>query len=237
MGVFRQMKTLTEMRKEIPKEIIDMASDIHGHMSPGLTAGLKMLLYGLEQIEITSEDKVIIVSESVRCLQDANFAVCNYLIKENNWRIYARAFDVGKFSIQILKNFRKERGKHKHEHKNHSGHSNDHDNDNDTPRKMELFRVVLNPEKVKEYPMFWKWAYQQEKKKAPLKELIADIARAVDEDIFKIIPFSGQMNEFCHVVNKDLIKCPECGESVEKITTIERDGTKICRVCAFFKKL
>lgn len=221
------MKKIAEMRKNIPKEIVDMASDIHGHISPGLTAGLKMLLYGLEQIEITPEDKVIVVSESVRCLQDANFAVCHYLINENNWRIYSRTYDVGKFSIQILKNFRKQRGKHKKG--NHDNHGNQ------DKRKMELFRVVLNPEKVKEYPMFWKWAYQQEKKKAPLKELVADISRAIDEDIFEVIPFSGQMNEFCHVVNKDLIKCPKCGESVERITAVDQEGKKICRVCAFFK--
>ncbi len=202
------MITISEMRKKIPKDIIKIAEDIHGHMSPGLFTGFKIILYGLDQITITPQDKIVLVSESVRCLQDAAFAVTNYLINENQWRIYPRTYDVGKISVQIHKNYDRHKG------------------------KGELMRIIIDRERVKPYPLFYNWLYQLERKKAPLNELLMDIERAPDETIFKILPFSGEMTDLCHMMNKNLVKCPNCGEFTEKATFL---GDQ-CRICAYFKK-
>ncbi len=195
------------MRKKIPEIIIKTAEDIHGHMSPGLMTGFKMILFGLDQISITPKDKVIIISESVRCLQDAAFCISSFLIQENKWRVYPKTYDVGKISIQIHKNYDR-----------HSGNG-------------ELLRVVIDPDKVKSYTLFYNWLYQMEKKKAPLEELLNDINRAPDEEIFKVLPFSGKMTDLCHMMNKKLIKCPKCGEQTEKATFVG----EICRICAYFE--
>ncbi len=202
------MIPISEMRKKIPEKILRMAEDIHGHMSPGLITGFKMILFGLDQISITPQDKIVIVSESVRCLQDAAFSISNYLIQENKWRIYPKTYDVGKLSLQILKNYDKDTG------------------------GGELLRIIIDPEKVKPYPLFFNWLYQLEREKAPMDELLADIHRAKDEEIFKILPFSGKMTDFCHSMNKNLVQCPECGEFTEKTTFL---GDK-CRICAYFEK-
>jgi formylmethanofuran dehydrogenase subunit E len=202
------MISVSEMRKKIPEHVVRTAEDIHGHMSPGLAAGFKMILFGLDQISISPQDKIVIVSESVRCLQDASFSVCSYLIQENNWRIYPKTYDVGKVSIQILKNYNK--------------HSN----------SGELYRVVISPEKVRPYPLFYNWLYQLEREKAPIDKLLEDIYRAPDEEIFKIRPFSGKMTDLCHMTNKNLVQCPQCGEFTEKATFIG----DICRICAYFEE-
>jgi len=202
------MIPISEMRKKIPEQITKRAEDIHTHMSPGLATGFKIILYGLDQIRITSKDKIVIVSENVRCLQDAAFSISSYLIQENNWRVYPKVYDVGKMSIQI--------------HKNVDRHK----------PGGELFRVVIDPNKVKTYPFFYNWLYQQEKEKAPMDKLLEDIYRAPDEEIFKILPFSGQMTDLCHMMNKNLIECPECGEYTEKATFIG----DVCRICAYFRK-
>lgn len=196
------------MRKKIPEQIIKTAEDIHGHMSPGLATGFKIILFGLNQITITPQDKIVIVSENVRCLQDAAFSTSNFLIQTNNWRIYPKTYDVGKMSIQIYKNYDR-----------HTGNG-------------ELFRVVIEPEKVKPYPYFYNWLYQLEKEKAPMDKLLEDIYRAPDEEIFKILPFSGKMTDLCHMMNKNLVQCPECGEFTEKATFLEDK----CRICAYFEK-
>ncbi len=148
------------------------------------------------------------MSENVRCLQDAAFSISTYLIQTNKWRIYPKTYDVGKVSIQIFKNYNRHTG---------SG---------------ELFRVVIDPEKVKAYPLFYKWLYQLEREKAPMDKLIKDINRAPDEEIFKILPFSGKMTDLCHLMNKNLIQCPHCGEFTEKATFLENK----CRICAYFEK-
>lgn len=225
------MHPITDLRKNIPKEIIDMATDIHGHISPGLTAGIKMILFGLEQIEITPNDKVFIVSESVRCLQDACFTVAHYLIDKFGWRIYSRSFDVGKFSIQILKNY----DKHKHEKKHQEGKSHE---EGLKKLKMEekLYRVILNEDIVKQHKYYSNWLYQQEKEKQPLELLLNDINTPKDEDVFQIKPFSATMTEYCHLSNKNLVRCPECGEMTEKITMLDINNKLICRVCGFFEK-
>ena len=196
------------MRKKIPEEILKTVEDIHGHMSPGLASGFKIILFGLDHISITPQDKIIIVSESVRCLQDAAFAISNFLIKENNWRVYPKTYDVGKVSIQIHKNYER-----------HSGEG-------------ELMRIIIDRNEVKAYPLFYNWLYQLEQKKTPLKDLLAEIERVDDEKIFKILPFSGEMTDLCHIMNKNLVKCPKCGEYTEKATFLGEQ----CRICAYFKK-
>ena len=202
------MITISEMRKTIPKHVIKTAEDIHGHMSPGLAAGFKMILFGLDQITITPQDKIVVVSENVRCLQDAAFSICKFLIVNNQWRVYPKTFDVGKMSIQIHKNFDK--------------HS----------QEGQLFRIVIDPEKVRPYPLFYNWLYQLEREKAPMDELLGDIYKAPDEEIFKVLPFSGKMTDLCHLTNKNLVQCPECGEYTEKSTFLG----ETCRICAYFEK-
>ncbi|MBN2156630.1 MAG: hypothetical protein JW776_11360 [Candidatus Lokiarchaeota archaeon] len=202
------MISVSEIRKKIPDEIIKTAIDIHGHMSPGLATGFKLILYALDQIIITPQDKVIIVSESVRCLQDAAFSISSYLNQKNKWRIYPKTYDVGKLSIQI--------------HKNYDKHT----------ESGELFRVVIEPHKVKSYPFFYNWLYQQEQEKTPLDQLVNEINSAPDEEIFKILPFSGKMTDLCHIMNKNLVVCPDCGEFTEKATLIKNK----CRICAYFEK-
>lgn len=225
------LNPIAELRKNVPKEIMDMAADIHGHMSPGLTAGIKMVLYGLEQIEITPKDKVFIVSESVRCLQDACFTVSHYLINKFGWRVYSRSFDVGKFSIQILKNY----DKHIHEKPHKEEKSKLHEK-NKPDLEEKLFRVILNENVVKQHKYYSNWLYQQEKEKQPLDLLIKEINTPKDEEVFQIKPFSATMTEYCHLSNKHLIRCPECGEMTEKITMLDVAGKTICRVCGFFEK-
>jgi len=202
------MKTISELRKKLPEEILKTVKDIHGHMSPGLATGFKLVLYGLNHLHIASSDKIILVSESVRCLQDVVFTISSYLIKENHWRIYPKIYDVGKVSIQILKNYDK--------------HTNE----------GQIFRVVIDPEQVKGFPLFFNWLYQQEREKAPLDQLLNDIHRAPDEQIFKILPFTGKMTDLCHMMNKNLVQCPECGEFTEKATFVNQK----CRICAYFEK-
>ena len=201
------MISISEMRKKLPEQITKIAEDIHGHMSPGLATGFKIILFGLNQLSITPQDKIVIVSESVRCLQDAAFSISNYLIQTNKWRIYPKTYDVGKVSIQIFKNYDK-----------HTGGG-------------DIFRVVIDPEKVKPYPLFYNWLYQLEREKAPMGKLLEDINRAPDEEIFKILPFSGKMTDLCHMMNKNLVQCPQCGEFTEKATFL---GDK-CRICAYFE--
>ena len=202
------MISISEMRKKLPEQITKIAEDIHGHMSPGLATGFKIILFGLNQLSITPQDKIVIVSESVRCLQDAAFSISNYLIQTNKWRIYPKTYDVGKVSIQIFKNYDK-----------HTGGG-------------DIFRVVIDPEKVKPYPLFYNWLYQLEREKAPMDKLLEDINRAPDEEIFKILPFSGKMTDLCHMMNKNLVQCPQCGEFTEKATFL---GDK-CRICAYFEQ-
>jgi formylmethanofuran dehydrogenase subunit E len=209
------VKSIEELRKQFPESAIKIAEDIHGHMSPGILTGFKMILYGLSKIDITPQDKIIITSENVRCLQDALFSLTHYLINENGWRIYPKVYDVGKLSIQIGKNV-------------HKG----------IPQKNgTIFRVIIKEKVAKNYPFFYKWLYQQEKEKTPMDILLKDIKSAPDEQVFEIVPFSGKMLDFCHISSKNLVQCPICNESVEKMTLIEKDGQLICRVCAFFEKL
>jgi formylmethanofuran dehydrogenase subunit E len=201
------MIPISQMRQNVPELIIRTAEDIHGHMSPGLATGFKMILFGLDQISISSQDKIVIVSESVRCLQDAAFSICVYLNQKNQWRVYPKTYDVGKMSIQI--------------HKNHDKHTGG----------GQLFRVVIDPENTKPYPLFYNWLYQFEREKVPMEDLLMDIYRAPDEKIFKILPFSGKMTDLCHIMNKNLEICPKCGEYTEKSTFFG----EICRICAYFK--
>ena len=207
------MKSIEELISKTPDEILAIMKDIHEHLAPGLILGIKMILFGLKQISIIPEDRILITSESVRCLQDANFALCNYLNQENNWRVYPKVHDVGKLAIQINKNqFRKYNGS-----------------------DFVNFRVVLNPEKLKQYPKVYDWAYQQERIKIPLNELLESIHNTPDE-IFEIKPFSGKITDLCHKYSKHLVNCPECHEATEFMSLVEFQGRKICRVCAFFEK-
>ncbi len=196
-------------------EILATAVDMHGHKAPGLVVGIRMIQFGLSQLEISPEDKVTITSETTRCLQDAGFSVCHHLINTRGWRIYSKVFEVGKFSIQVSKNW--EWGK--------------------AGEDACLFRVVLEEEVIQEkYPLFWQWAYHHEEKKTPLEILLANIEEARDDHtIYAIKPFSGQKRAHIFTAPKDLLICAQCGETMNNADAVEEGGQSICRLCAVFE--
>ena len=211
------MYSILEIKNKFQDKIIDMASDIHGHNAPGIIFGTKMVLYGLSKIKITEQDKVIVVSENVKCLQDAALSICYFLLKKNNWRVYPRVYDVGKFSIQIIKNFHK------------------HNNPNNINKSTEIFRVVSDKSGTEKFEKLFKWLYQQEEEKEPLESLIKEISKANDDNIFKIVPFTYEIAPNNTLLKNELVRCPRCGENAEKNSMIKINSEYICRICVLFK--
>jgi formylmethanofuran dehydrogenase subunit E len=124
---------------------------------------------------------------------------------------------------------------HEQNHDKKTGESEGHSQKSNLVEEK-LFRVIINEDIVKQHKYYSNWLYQQEKEKQPMDLLIKDINTPKDEEVFQIKPFSATMTEYCHLSNKNLIRCPECGEMTEKVTTLEVNGKFICRICGFFEK-
>ncbi len=124
-----------------PKEIIDDAKNLHGHLAPGLIVGFKLALRALKELRPTKDDVVMLTSETTRCVPDGLQAVSRYLLGHGGFHVYFRVYDVGKLAIQVAKN---------HE---------------------DLFRLILNNDYIVKDPTLNAWANQGKCEKIPAKKI------------------------------------------------------------------
>lgn len=116
------------MIRKFPREIIDDATRLHGHLAPGLIIGFKLALLALKELRIDKDDTIMFTSETTRCIPDGVQAMCRYLLVNGGYHVYLRTYDIGKLAIQVSKN---------HE---------------------DLFRIILDNEYIKKNPTLNAWA-------------------------------------------------------------------------------
>nr|MDO8084276.1 formylmethanofuran dehydrogenase subunit E family protein [Candidatus Sigynarchaeum springense] len=132
---------IDDLIKNLPKEIIDDAVNMHGHLAPGLIVGFKLAQRALKEIRPTKDDVVMLTSETTRCVPDGLQVVCRYLLEHGGYHVYFRVYDVGKLAIQVAKN---------HE---------------------DQFRLIINNDYIKENPTLDAWANQGKCEKIPAKKI------------------------------------------------------------------
>jgi len=80
------------------KKIIELATNIHGHLAPGIALGLRMSDIALLRLDVKKGDKHLIgISETARCLADAMQAATGCTLGHGN----AFVEDYGKLAITI----------------------------------------------------------------------------------------------------------------------------------------
>jgi formylmethanofuran dehydrogenase subunit E len=132
---------MIKLLAHFPREIIDDALKLHGHLAPGLIIGFKMALRALKEVHITKDDALMLTSETTRCVPDGMQAVSRYLLLHGGYHVYHRTYDVGKLAIQVSLN---------HE---------------------DLFRLVLDNDYVKKDPVFNAWANHGKGNTMPAKKI------------------------------------------------------------------
>ncbi|MFQ5974882.1 MAG: FmdE family protein [Candidatus Hydrothermarchaeales archaeon] len=79
-------------------DIVELATNLHGHLAPGVALGIRMSEIALERIETPRGNKKLIgVSETGRCLADAMQAAAGCTLGHGN----AMVMDYGKLAITI----------------------------------------------------------------------------------------------------------------------------------------
>ncbi len=132
---------LDKLIRAFPREIVDEAIKMHGHLAPGIILGFKLALRALKELQPPKEDNIIFTTETTRCIPDGLQCINRYLSQVGRYHVYHRTYDVGKLAIQVTKN---------HE---------------------DLFRLVLNETYVKQHPIVNAWANLGTFKKLPPKEV------------------------------------------------------------------
>jgi formylmethanofuran dehydrogenase subunit E len=132
---------MDDLIANLPKEILDDATKMHGHLAPGLIIGFKLAQRALKEIRPTKDDVVMFTSETTRCVPDGLQSVCRYLLVHGGFHVYFRVYDVGKLAIQVTKN---------HE---------------------DQFRLIVNNDYVKADPTLNAWTNQGKCDKIPAKKI------------------------------------------------------------------
>ncbi|NMC04074.1 MAG: hypothetical protein GYA24_02620 [Candidatus Lokiarchaeota archaeon] len=132
---------IDDLITQIPKDVIDDATRLHGHLAPGLIVGFKLAQRALKEVRPVKDDVVMLTSETTRCVPDGLQAVCRYLLVHGGLHVYFRVYDVGKLAIQVSKN---------HE---------------------DLFRLIVNNDYVQSDPVLNAWTNQGKCDKIPAKKI------------------------------------------------------------------
>ncbi len=130
-----------DLIKRFPKEIVDDALKLHGHLAPGLIIGFKLALRALKEIQPTKDDVVTLTSETTRCVPDGLQAVSRYLLVNGRFHVYFRVYDVGKLAIQVNVNH------------------------------QDQFRLIMNNDYIVNDPALNAWANQGNGEKVPAKRI------------------------------------------------------------------
>ncbi len=79
-------------------DIVELATNLHGHLAPGIALGIRMSGIALDRIEtVRGNKKLIGVSETGRCLADAMQATAGCTLGHGN----AMVMEYGKLAITI----------------------------------------------------------------------------------------------------------------------------------------
>jgi formylmethanofuran dehydrogenase subunit E len=132
---------IAAMIASFPKEIIDDAKNLHGHLAPGLIIGFKLALRALKEIQPSKDDVVMLTSETTRCVPDGLQAVSRYLLVHGGFHVYFRVYDVGKLAIQVSVNH------------------------------QDRFRLIIDNDYIVNDPALNGWANQGKGEKIPAKEI------------------------------------------------------------------
>lgn len=179
------------------KEQINIIVPFHGHLSTGAFIGLQMLNIARNLLDIDDDERIFVTCETQNCLPDPFQILRGCTVGNKGLNIV----DHGKMAATINKSADK------------------------GEKSIKALRIVLDPEKTVNYPVFHAW-YMNERKVSH-EDAISELIKA-DGDVYSWyfidVPVPTK-------AKKNVAICRVCGESF-----IQEENENICKWCESRKK-